>query len=101
MIFFADPNITRIIDWSEAIEKPMIQNKDRDKELAWQYFCSYTGFMRQYPSSNWTFKPVDSFDCRVRPWYLNGKKIIFLNLKIVNSQLTFLSKKPLHLPKIL
>ncbi|KAG5676553.1 hypothetical protein PVAND_006378 [Polypedilum vanderplanki] len=46
-----------------------------DKEeptIGWQYFCNSSGVFRHFPVTNWTFYPMNTFDCRMRPWFTNA-----------------------------
>ncbi|XP_076666830.1 voltage-dependent calcium channel subunit straightjacket isoform X3 [Andrena cerasifolii] len=65
-------NVVRAIKWSEQLDKTFINNYEQDPSLSWQYFGSATGFMRQYPATNWYMEPVDLFDCRTRSWYIEA-----------------------------
>lgn len=58
-------------------------NYKRDPSLLWQFFCSSTGFLRQFPATKWKWvDPVDLYDCRIRHWYIGAanspKDIIIL-----------------------
>ncbi|XP_011643391.1 voltage-dependent calcium channel subunit alpha-2/delta-3 isoform X2 [Pogonomyrmex barbatus] len=64
--------VIRAIKWSEALDRIFINNYEQDPSLSWQYFGSATGFMRQYPATNWYMEPVDLFDCRTRSWYIEA-----------------------------
>ncbi|XP_033328021.1 voltage-dependent calcium channel subunit straightjacket isoform X2 [Megalopta genalis] len=65
-------DVIRAIKWSEELDKTFINNYEQDPSLSWQYFGSATGFMRQYPATNWFMEPVDLFDCRTRSWYIEA-----------------------------
>ncbi|KYM97596.1 Voltage-dependent calcium channel subunit alpha-2/delta-3 [Cyphomyrmex costatus] len=66
-------NVIRAIKWSEELDRTFINNYEHDPSLSWQYFGSATGFMRQYPATNWIVeKTVDLFDCRTRSWYIEA-----------------------------
>ncbi|KAK2575605.1 hypothetical protein KPH14_011311 [Odynerus spinipes] len=64
--------VLRAIKWSEELDKTFINNYEQDPSLSWQYFGSATGFMRQYPATNWYMETVDLFDCRTRSWYIEA-----------------------------
>ncbi|XP_043273923.1 voltage-dependent calcium channel subunit alpha-2/delta-3 isoform X3 [Venturia canescens] len=64
--------VIKAIKWSEELDHTFISNFDQDPSLSWQYFGSATGFMRQFPGTTWTPKPVDLFDCRTRGWYIEA-----------------------------
>ncbi|XP_076657367.1 voltage-dependent calcium channel subunit straightjacket isoform X4 [Halictus rubicundus] len=65
-------DVIRAIKWSEELDKTFINNYDQDPSLSWQYFGSATGFMRQYPATDWLMETVDLFDCRTRSWYIEA-----------------------------
>ena len=65
-------NVIRAIKWSEELDRTFINNYEHDPSLSWQYFGSATGFMRQYPATNWNIESVDLFDCRTRSWYIEA-----------------------------
>ncbi|KAG5309152.1 CA2D3 protein, partial [Pseudoatta argentina] len=65
-------NVIRAIKWSEELDRTFINNYEHDPSLSWQYFGSATGFMRQYPATNWYVESVDLFDCRTRSWYIEA-----------------------------
>lgn len=60
------------IEWSEALDSTFKDNYNKDPSLSWQFFGSSTGFMRQYPAAKWSEDPVDLYDCRLRPWYIEA-----------------------------
>ncbi|XP_011687396.1 PREDICTED: voltage-dependent calcium channel subunit alpha-2/delta-4-like [Wasmannia auropunctata] len=64
--------VIRAIKWSEELDRTFINNFEQDPSLSWQYFGSATGFMRQYPATNWYMETVDLFDCRTRSWYIEA-----------------------------
>ncbi|VDN53167.1 unnamed protein product [Dracunculus medinensis] len=63
------------IDWSN-IDQLYRANREETRDLAFQMFCSESGFMRYYPATLWTWDNkgdgLDLFDCRSTPWYING-----------------------------
>ncbi|KAG5680433.1 hypothetical protein PVAND_009941 [Polypedilum vanderplanki] len=63
-------NVIKAIKWSEVLDNIFDSNYKRDPSLFWQFFCSSTGFMRQFPATKWKFDPVDLYDCRIRHWYI-------------------------------
>lgn len=66
------------VAWSESLDETFVKNFAEDPTLTWQYFCSATGFLRNYPGTVWrteTYsgdKTIDVFDCRVRGWYIQA-----------------------------
>jgi voltage-dependent calcium channel alpha-2/delta-3 len=75
-------DVIKAIKWSEMLDNIFDSNYKRDPSLFWQYFCSSTGFLRQFPATKWKFDPVDLYDCRIRHWYITAanspKDIIIL-----------------------
>lgn len=76
-------NVIKAIKWSEMLDNIFDSNYKRDPSLLWQYFCSSTGFLRQFPATKWKWiDPVDLYDCRIRHWYIGAanspKDIIIL-----------------------
>ncbi|XP_070491988.1 voltage-dependent calcium channel subunit alpha-2/delta-3 isoform X2 [Chironomus tepperi] len=65
-------NVIKAIKWSEMLDKIFDNNYKTDNSLFWQYFCSSTGFLRQFPATKWKFDPVDLYDCRMRHWYIGA-----------------------------
>ncbi|XP_013110373.1 voltage-dependent calcium channel subunit alpha-2/delta-3 isoform X4 [Stomoxys calcitrans] len=62
----------KAIEWSENLDQIFRDNYKNDPTLSWQFFGSSTGFMRQFPASKWKMEPVDLYDCRLRPWYMEA-----------------------------
>lgn len=64
-------NVIKAIKWSEKLDDSFTNNYKSDPSLLWQYFCSSTGFLRQFPATKWKWvDPVDLYDCRIRHWYI-------------------------------
>jgi voltage-dependent calcium channel alpha-2/delta-3 len=64
--------VIKAIKWSEALDQTFVKNYRDDPSLSWQFFGSTTGILRQYPGSHWTEDPVDLYDARLRPWYIEA-----------------------------
>ncbi|XP_050423837.1 voltage-dependent calcium channel subunit alpha-2/delta-3 isoform X2 [Adelges cooleyi] len=64
--------VIKAIKWSENLDDIFDFNYRNDPRMSWQYFGSTTGFMRQYPAMKWNQTPVDLYDCRMRPWYVEA-----------------------------
>ena len=53
-----------------SLEKTMINNLKKSPDLRWQYFGSQEGITSLYPAIK--YSSCDSYDNRVRPWYVEG-----------------------------
>ncbi|XP_058802117.1 voltage-dependent calcium channel subunit alpha-2/delta-3 isoform X2 [Phymastichus coffea] len=67
------------ITWSERMDRIFKHNYKSDPALLWQYFCSMTGMLRQFPAMRWPFGQdqlgndfADVYDCRVRSWFIEA-----------------------------
>lgn len=65
-------DVIKAIKWSEMLDNIFDSNYKRDPSLFWQFFCSSSGFLRQFPATKWKMDPVDLYDCRLRSWYINA-----------------------------
>lgn len=66
-------NVIKAIKWSTMLDSIFDNNYKRDPSLFWQFFCSSTGFLRQFPATKWKWiDPVDLYDCRIRHWYIEA-----------------------------
>lgn len=65
-------DVIKAIKWSEELDNIFESNYKRDQSLFWQYFCSSSGFLRQFPATKWKMDPVDLYDCRMRSWYIQA-----------------------------
>ena len=83
------PSVSDTIRWSEKLDRIFNYNYRADPALMWQYFCSTTGMLRQYPAMRWPYgvkadgsEMTDIYDCRVRSWFIEAstcsKDIIIL-----------------------
>ena len=55
---------------SKSLKETMINNLNKNPDLRWQYFGSQEGILSVYPA--FKFPSCDSYDNRVRPWYVEG-----------------------------
>ena len=55
---------------SKSLVETMIDNGNKNPDLRWQYFGSQEGILSLYPAHK--FSSCDSYDNRVRPWYVEG-----------------------------
>ena len=53
--FILDPKVVNAIKWSKMLDDIFKDNYKRDPSLSWQYFGSSTGFMRQYPGTQYQY----------------------------------------------
>nr|XP_015203555.1 PREDICTED: voltage-dependent calcium channel subunit alpha-2/delta-2 [Lepisosteus oculatus] len=61
------------LNWTQALEKVFIENRNEDPSLLWQVFGSATGVTRYYPATPWRApNKIDLYDVRRRPWYIQG-----------------------------
>ncbi|XP_066553639.1 voltage-dependent calcium channel subunit alpha-2/delta-2a [Amia ocellicauda] len=61
------------LNWTQALEKVFIENRNEDPSLLWQVFGSATGVTRYYPATPWRApNGIDLYDVRRRPWYIQG-----------------------------
>ncbi|VDK18665.1 unnamed protein product [Anisakis simplex] len=81
------------IDWSD-IDQLYRANREHTRDLAFQMFCSESGFLRYYPAVSWIWdsKPdqLDLFDCRNTEWFINGatlSKNVIIMLDLSGSML--------------
>ncbi|KAG6450470.1 voltage-dependent calcium channel subunit alpha-2/delta-3 isoform X2 [Manduca sexta] len=81
-IFYKESDVLNAILWSKELNEIYKKNYQSDPSLAWQYFGSSSGMLRFYPGMPWTHKEVDTYDCRVKSWYIEAatcsKEVIVL-----------------------
>ncbi|KAK8393336.1 hypothetical protein O3P69_013382 [Scylla paramamosain] len=67
-------DVINAIRWSGRLDRTFKSNYELDPTLSWQYFGSSTGFLRQYPASEWVMdeKDPDLYDARLRSWYIQA-----------------------------
>ena len=73
------PRVSETIRWSKKLDRIFKHNYKADPALMWQYFCSTTGVLRQYPAMKWPVgvkadgeELTDTYDCRVRSWFIEA-----------------------------
>ncbi|XP_031786318.1 voltage-dependent calcium channel subunit alpha-2/delta-3 isoform X1 [Nasonia vitripennis] len=73
------PRVNMTISWSKRLDRIFKHNYKSDPALMWQYFCSTTGVLRQYPAMRWPVslkkdgkEITDTYDCRVRSWFIEA-----------------------------
>ncbi|XP_071155638.1 voltage-dependent calcium channel subunit alpha-2/delta-3-like isoform X1 [Mytilus edulis] len=85
-VFDKAPEIQNGVNWTHTLDGQFQKNHNTDQSSKWQYFCSSDGFFRIYPGIKWpknnTDGRIDTFDCRMRSWYIKAattpKNIIIL-----------------------
>ncbi|VBB26598.1 unnamed protein product [Acanthocheilonema viteae] len=74
-VYDRNPEVLLKIDWSD-IDHLYRANQEETRDLAFQMFCSESGFMRYYPAVSWVWdnraEKLDLFDCRSTKWYINA-----------------------------
>ncbi|XP_045495247.1 voltage-dependent calcium channel subunit alpha-2/delta-3 [Colias croceus] len=71
-IYYKEKDALNAILWSRALNEIFIKNYNSDPSLVWQYFGSSHGILRFYPGMPWNMKEVDTYDCRVKSWYIEA-----------------------------
>uniref|UniRef100_UPI0037E78116 voltage-dependent calcium channel subunit alpha-2/delta-2a n=1 Tax=Semicossyphus pulcher TaxID=241346 RepID=UPI0037E78116 len=72
-IYKGSPVILNELNWTQALERVFIENRQDDSSLRWQVFGSATGVTRYYPATPWRApNKIDLYDVRRRPWYIQG-----------------------------
>ncbi|XP_045110039.1 voltage-dependent calcium channel subunit alpha-2/delta-3-like isoform X24 [Portunus trituberculatus] len=73
-VYAKAPDVINAIRWSGRLDRTFKSNYELDPTLSWQYFGSSTGFLRQYPASEWVMdeKDPDLYDARLRSWYIQA-----------------------------
>lgn len=70
--FFAEDDALAAILWSEKLTEVFTNNYKSDPSLVWQYFGSAHGVLRFYPGMPWNINEIDTYDCRVKSWYIEA-----------------------------
>ncbi|VDO57657.1 unnamed protein product [Haemonchus placei] len=72
---YSDPELLRKIEWSQ-IDEVYRTHREETRDLAFQLFCSESGYMRFFPAASWFWdnhiEHLDLFDCRNTQWYINA-----------------------------
>ncbi|XP_034830585.1 voltage-dependent calcium channel subunit alpha-2/delta-3 [Maniola hyperantus] len=71
-IFYQEAAALNAILWSKKLNQVFINNYKSDPSLVWQYFGSAHGILRFYPGMPWKKEGVDTYDCRVKSWYIEA-----------------------------
>ncbi|VVC93340.1 unnamed protein product [Leptidea sinapis] len=71
-IYYEEEDALSAILWSKGLNEVFIKNYNSDPSLVWQYFGSSHGILRFYPGMPWNMKEVDTYDCRVKSWYIEA-----------------------------
>ncbi|CAH2102250.1 unnamed protein product [Euphydryas editha] len=71
-IFYKENDSLGAILWSKELTDTFINNYNSDPSLVWQYFGSAHGVLRFYPGMPWNKNEVDTYDCRVKSWYIEA-----------------------------
>ncbi|VDO81801.1 unnamed protein product [Heligmosomoides polygyrus] len=70
-LYDRNPELLRKIDWSE-IDEVYRTHRHETRDLAFQLFCSESGYMRFFPAASWFWdnhvEHLDLFDCRNTQW---------------------------------
>ncbi|EYC10445.1 hypothetical protein Y032_0055g2558 [Ancylostoma ceylanicum] len=74
-LYDRNPELLRKIEWSE-IDEVYRTHREETRDLAFQLFCSESGYMRFFPAASWFWdnhvEHLDLFDCRNTQWYINA-----------------------------
>ncbi|CAD6188290.1 unnamed protein product [Caenorhabditis auriculariae] len=74
-LYDRNADLLRKIDWSN-VDAVYRTNREEIRDLAFQMFCSESGYMRFYPAASWFWdneeEHLDLFDCRNTEWYINA-----------------------------
>jgi len=96
-----NPKLIEAVFWSSLLDNVFKENLENDPELRWQNFGSIEGFLRAYPSREWSLNFAGfhiDYDPRLRPWYIgatSGPKDIVI---ILDCSLSMEGKK-FHMAK--
>ncbi|KAK6749281.1 hypothetical protein RB195_001713 [Necator americanus] len=74
-LYDRNPELLRKIEWSQ-IDEVYRTHREETRDLAFQLFCSESGYMRFFPAASWFWdnhiEHLDLFDCRNTQWYINA-----------------------------
>ncbi|XP_023935814.1 voltage-dependent calcium channel subunit alpha-2/delta-3 [Bicyclus anynana] len=71
-IYYQETAALNAILWSKQLDEVFINNYKSDPSLVWQYFGSAHGVLRFYPGMPWKKGGADTYDCRVKSWYIEA-----------------------------
>ncbi|XP_049879947.1 voltage-dependent calcium channel subunit alpha-2/delta-4 isoform X2 [Pectinophora gossypiella] len=71
-IYYEEKDALNAILWSRELNDIFTKNYKSDPSLSWQYFGSSHGILRFFPGMPWNKIVVDTYDCRVRSWYIEA-----------------------------
>ncbi|XP_072941901.1 voltage-dependent calcium channel subunit alpha-2/delta-4 [Epargyreus clarus] len=71
-IFYRENEALNAILWSKDLNEIFTKNYQSDPSLVWQYFGSSRGVLRFYPGMPWNMQETDTYDCRVKSWYIEA-----------------------------
>ncbi|XP_013197195.2 voltage-dependent calcium channel subunit alpha-2/delta-4 isoform X2 [Amyelois transitella] len=71
-IYYKETDALKAILWSKDLNEMFTKNYQSDPSLSWQYFGSSHGILRFYPGMPWNRKETDTYDCRVKSWYIEA-----------------------------
>ncbi|KAI5644965.1 neuronal voltage-dependent calcium channel alpha 2acd domain-containing protein [Phthorimaea operculella] len=71
-IFYLENDTRDAILWTRELTEVFRSNYQADPSLAWQYFGTSNGVLRFFPAMPWNQNHVDTYDCRVRTWYIEA-----------------------------
>lgn len=71
-IYYKSASVLNAVKWSEGMNSRFKNNRVVDPFIAWQFFCSSTGFIRLFPARKWPDDDPDMYECRTRPWYVQA-----------------------------
>ncbi|XP_037968616.2 voltage-dependent calcium channel subunit alpha-2/delta-3 isoform X1 [Plutella xylostella] len=71
-IYYRERDALNAILWTKGLNEIFTRNYESDPSLSWQYFGSSHGIMRFYPAMPWNMRETDTYDCRVKSWYIEA-----------------------------
>lgn len=64
--------MSKLIQRTKGLDSVFFENYRNEPTIGWQYFCNSTGLFRHFPATSWDFKPMNTYDCRMRHWFTNA-----------------------------